>query len=139
MTLVATFFLRTYRTRGRRSKSSSQRLEKGGPILTEPGIEIWLEPPIGIAADSEGAGRLSQFQITQIQTTVTSLISGFAPDVPERPSGAIALDEVELELSFKVTADAGGVLRILLVGGKAEATIRARAVWKKQGSPQRHA
>lgn len=96
--------------------------------------EIWLESPIGITADAEGAGQLSPAQVSAIQSSVSTLIAGFKPDVAANIEGAIALDAVEIELSFKVSADAGGVLRIILVGGKAEATIRAKATWKRQSS-----
>jgi hypothetical protein len=97
-------------------------------------VEIHTQPSrVGAAAGRQPESKLSDEQIVAIQATVNGLISGFKPPATETTEGTtMALDSIEVELGFKLEAGMGGLLKLMFVDAKGEASITAKATWRRK-------
>ena len=94
-----------------------------------PKVEIHVDQNrLSAAASGQTDTKLSDAQISVLQSTLTTLATGFQPPKQKEDDGQLSIKNVEIELSFKLTTGSGGVLK-LLFDASTEASIKAKIVW----------
>ena len=85
----------------------------------------------GAAAGGGGMSEITEKQFTAVQMTIGQLIAGFQPP-PPRKEQKIGLESIEIDVGFQLQAETGSIWKIILVDGKAQASITAKVTWRRE-------